>query len=152
MTARRGANAPEPSGRVNPVPPEAHRRIATALAMGTAAVFAGVASGATPFTASADVAVSVPSALFVGTLVAGLRSGGRRRDRAHPAGGGGSAIPWIFVVVLLVAVELASFFHSGPRADYPTLSSGMTALFHDRAARAAGWFVWLTVGWYLARR
>jgi hypothetical protein len=136
--------------------PGARGHAATAGALVLAVVFAGVASGARPFTEPADVAISVPSALLVGALLAERlwpESGPwRRMDPGRPANGKGTAIPWLGVIALVVAVELASYFHSGPRADYPTISSGIDALFHYRAAKAAGWFVWLTLGWFLARR
>lgn len=61
-------------------------------------------------------------------------------------------MPWLVVIALLVAVELASYFHSGPRADYPTISSGLDALFGNRPAKAATFYVWLVVGWFLASR
>ncbi len=125
-------------------------------ALAAAAVFAGVASGARPFTEPADVAISLPSALFAGAFVMErLRPASgpwRRLDRAHPGGRDGTAVPWLVVAVLLVAVELASYFHGGPRADYPTISSGVDALFHYRAAKAAAWFAWLLAGGYLVRR
>lgn len=120
-----------------------------------AAVYAGFVSGARPFTVPADVAVSVPSAIFVAALVTERLAPGagpwRRIERTRPTGGG-AASPWVLVLALGVAVELAAYFHGGPRADYPTISYGMTELFRSRAADAAGWFAWLAVGWYLVRR
>lgn len=135
---------------------EARRHAATAGALAAAALFAGVASAASPFSVPADVAVSVPSALFAGALVMErVRPGAgpwRRMDRTRPEAGHGTPIPWLVAIAVLVGVELASYFHGGPRADYPTLSSGMNALFRYRAAKATAWFVWLAGGWYLARR
>ncbi len=151
MTGQRRAPVPAAPARSG-----ARRYAWDAGALVVAAVFSGVASGARPFTVPADVAVSLPSALFVGVLVAErLRPDAgpwRRIDRARPAGVRGSAVPWLVAIAVLVGVELASYFHGGPRADYPTLSSGADALFRYRAVKAAAWFVWLTVGWYLARR
>jgi hypothetical protein len=127
----------------------------TLVLVAFAAVYAGWASQFKPFTTPVDVCVSVPSAGFAAMFVLQHRwpaSGPwRRMDPARPAAGG-SAWPWLLVIALLVAVELASYFHSGPRADYPTISSGTDVLFHHRAARAAVWFVWLVVGWFLGRR
>lgn len=151
MNARRRAPL-----RFSPTGASANARAATVVALCLAAVFAAVASAARPFTEPADVAVSIPSAIFAGALVMERfrpESGPwRRMDRTRPADGNGTAVPWLVVVALFVAVELASYFHSGPRADYPTLSSGIEAFFRYRAAKAAGWFVWLTVGWFLVRR
>ncbi len=133
----------------------ARDRVAAIVALGAAIVYAGLASGARPFTVAAYAAVSLPSALFAATLVLERRWPGagpwRRIDRTRPKGKG-TAVPWLLVIALLVSVELASYFHGGSRADYPTISSGLEALFHYRAAKAAGWFAWLTAGWYLARR
>jgi hypothetical protein len=130
-------------------------RVGTLAALAAATLYAAIASGTTPFTVPADVAVSVPSALFVGTIVMERirpeRGPWRRIGGGRPARGG-AAIPWLLVIGLLVAVELASYFHGGPRGDYPTISSGLDALFRDRAAKAAGWLGWLSAGWYFARR
>ncbi len=123
-----------------------------------AAVYAGLASGARPFTVPADVAVSVAStAFFIALLAQRLRPDGgpwRRLDPQRPAGRSsiGAALPWLALASLVVGVELASYFHSGPRAGYPTLSYGLDVLFGHRAPRAAGWFCWLAGGWYLVRR
>ncbi len=141
-----------------PHPSAAHPRRATAagaLALVAAGIYAGAMSGVKPFTALAYVAVAAPSALCAAALVAQrLRPGAgpwRRMDPARPQGAGTGA-PWLAVIGLIAAVELASYFHPGPRADYPTLSFGLDALFRHRALRAGGWFAWLVLGWYLARR
>jgi hypothetical protein len=124
-------------------------------ALGFAALYAALVSGARPFTVPADVFVSVPSALFAGALLLERlrpdKGPWRRLQRAAPVPRA-TAVPWVLVLALLCAVELASYFHPGPRSDYPTLSSGLDALFRHRAARAAGWFAWLDAGWYLVRR
>jgi hypothetical protein len=149
------------AGRRADLPPprfwgETHRHAAAVGALAAAAIFAGVASGARPFTIPADVAISVPSALLVAALVMErlrpVAGPWRRMDRAHPEDTGGTAVPWLVVAGVLVGVELASYFHPGLRADYPTISSGIDALFHYRAAKAGAWFAWLLVGWYLVRR
>lgn len=146
MTATR--NTSPTTGRARP-------RQVRVLTLAAAAAYSGLASGATPFTVPADIAVSVPSALFAGVLVMErLRPGGGpwRRIAVERPARGGSAVPWLLVVAVLIGVELASYFHGGPRTDYPTVSSGMNALFRYRAAKAAAWWLWLAVGWHLARR
>ena len=149
MIARRRADLPPAGGRT------ARTRVAPVALLAAAALYAGLASGTRPFTAAADVAVSLPSAFFVGVLLLQrlrpVAGPWRRIDRARPAGGG-TAIPWLLVVVLLLAVELGNYFHGGPRADHPTISYGLGVLFQYRAAKAAAWVLWLTVGWHLARR
>jgi len=120
-----------------------------------AAAYAGWGSGTAPFSVAADVAISVPSAAFVAAIVLQRRwpdfSPWKRLTPKRPVRDGGAAV-WLVVVAVLVAIELASYFHGGPRSRYPTISSAEDALFHDRAARAAAWFVWLVVGGFLARR
>jgi hypothetical protein len=150
VSPRPHARASQAAGR-----PRVRPVAAEIAALGVAALYAGLVSGARPFTVPADVFVSVPSALFVGALLLERlrpeKGPWRRLDRAAPEPRG-TAIPWVLVLALLAAVELASYFHPGPRSDYPTLSSGLDALFRHRAVTAAGWFAWLTVGWYLVRR
>jgi hypothetical protein len=126
----------------------------TAVLLAVAAAYAAWASTTSPFTVPADVAVSVPSAAFAAVLVLQRRwpSGPwRRLTPARPARDG-SAVAWVAVIGLLVAIELASYFHGGPRSAYPTISSAQDALFHSQAARASAWLLWLVVGWFLARR
>ncbi|MGH8988852.1 MAG: hypothetical protein ACRDXC_09700 [Acidimicrobiales bacterium] len=135
---------------------ELRRHGAAAGCISLAALFAGFASGTSPFTIPADIAVSVPSALLVGSFVLGrVRPGAgpwRRMDRALPIAGHASAFPWLVLVAALAGAELASYFHGGPRSDYPTISSGLDALFRYRALKATAWLAWLGGGWYLVRR
>lgn len=151
--ARQRATSAGPGSRGWP-----HLHLASWAGIGAAALYAGLASGARTFTVPADVAVSIPGAVFLAALVAERirpdRGPWRRIDPGRPPARehGDTALPWLLVIALLVGVELASYFHGGPRSDYPTISYGLTTLFRSRAARAAGWFAWLTAGWYLARR
>lgn len=52
---------------------------------------------------------------------------------------------------MLVVTERASYL-MGARAAHPTLSSITGTLFHVHAAKAAAFFGWLVVAWYLVRR
>jgi hypothetical protein len=120
-----------------------------------AAAYAGWASATAPFTVPADVAVSVPSAVFAAAYVLQWRWPQtwpwRRLDADHLQRVG-TAVPWLLVIGLLVAWELASYFAGGSRAVHPTISSGINSLFHWQAAKSAGFLVWLSAGWYLVRR
>ena len=133
---------------------DGHAR-ATWLALALGAGYAGWASGTAPFSVLAYAAVAAPGALLLAALVLQRRwptSGPwQRLCAARPVRDGGAA-GWIFVIALLLGVELASYFHGGPRAAYPTLSSAIDALARWRAARAAMWAAWLAVGSYLVRR
>lgn len=145
-----------------PAHPAPARRLQATLVVSVvaAAAYSVWASGTPPFTIGADVAVAVPSALFAATLVVQRRWPSarpwRRIDPGRPATATAtdarSAAPWIVLAATLLGVELASYFHGGARSAYPTLSSGMDALFRWRAAKAVGWDAWLSTGWFLARR
>lgn len=132
-----------------------HSPAVTAVGLLVAATYAAWASGTRPFTTPADVAVSIPSGVFAAALVAERRWPDRgpwqRLSVSHPQSTWGGVL-WIGVVVLLVGVELVSYFHGGPRSEYPTLSSGLEMLFAHRIAKATGFFAWLIVGWFLVRR
>jgi hypothetical protein len=124
-------------------------------ALAAAAAYAGWASGIAPFTVTAYVAVSVPSALFLSAFGLAWRlpdEGPWARLPEDRPPFEGTVVPWALLVALLVATELASYFHPGPRALYPTISSGADALFRHRPATAAAFLVWLAGGWYLVKR
>jgi len=150
-----GAQPIASSGRRTLAAAVSHGPVATIAGLLLAAAFAAWASGTKPFTTPADIAVSIPSAVFMAALVLERRWPDRgpwqRLPVARPESDGGGVL-WLAVIVVLVGAELASYFHSGPRADYPTVSSGLTALFAHRDAKAAGFFLWLAIGWFLARR
>ncbi len=141
----------DPTARDQP----ARMRRARVIALCAAALYAALASGVKPFTALAYAVVALPSVVCVGVLVLQrlVPDAGpwRRMDPARPASDG-TWVPWLGAIVVLLAIELASYFHPGPRSDYPTLSFGLNVLLHPRAARAAGWLAWLALGWYLVRR
>lgn len=150
-----------PSSPTHPDPARDGRlQIGLVLAVVVAAAYSAWASGTTPFTIGADVAVSVPSALFAAALVLQQRWPSarpwRRIDPGRPATAtttdARSAAPWIVLAALLLLVELASYFHGGARSAYPTISSGLDAVFRSRAAKAVVWDAWLSAGWFLARR
>lgn len=133
--------------------------LAGALALLGGAAYSGWGSATRPFTDPADVAVAVPSAIFALGVVLRFRwpdAGPWRRlppDRpATRAGERRGMTPWLVVVGVFVASELASYFAGGSRAVHPTVSSSLDSLFHYQAAKAAAFFVWLAVGWYFVRR
>lgn len=152
-------SAPGAAG-ATPTSPERNRAPTLALAVAVAAAYAGWASGTTPFTTPADVAVSIPSAvLFAGLLARWLApAGGPWRplpavpEAAEPGGHRATLVPWLALLALLVAVELASYFHGGPRSLYPTISSSVEEIFRYRPVKAAAFFGWLAGGWYLVKR
>lgn len=122
-----------------------------------AAAFAGWASGTAPFGVAAYTAVSVPALLLVGALVGErlMPARGPWQVRPvpveHPSEGRSSAV-WIGLVALALAVELASYFHPGPRSLYPTFSSIADDVLAHRPLEAAAFLGWLVGGWYLVTR
>ena len=150
----------------------------TLAALAVTAAYAGWASGTVPFTAPADVAVSLPAAMMAAAYVARLAASTRLRHRIPMAGGvarrqgshaasasasppvtatvnvddRGTVTPWLVLAGVVVAVELASYFHGGPRTLYPTISSSAESLFRQRAVKATALFGWLLGGWYVASR
>ena len=128
-----------------------------AVAALLAAALAGWASGTAPFSVPADVAVSVPSAMLAAVLVAQRVAPTRRlwRPRTLPVEGARdrrSSAPWVALIVLMLAVELASYFHPGPRSLYPTVSSIADRALRYRPVKAAAFLGWLAGGWYLVTR
>ncbi len=127
--------------------------VAPVVVLATAA-YAWFAAGTTPFTVPADVVTGVPLVLVAAVYVLQrIRPGTwpwHRLDADHPPAGG-TAVPWIALVVLLVGSELASFV-AGPRATHPTVSSLTDTLFRWQAAKAVVYFGWLSLCWYFVRR
>lgn len=120
-----------------------------------AAAYAWFAAGTKPFTVPADVTTAVPLVLMAAVYVLqrirpGTGPWRRLDDAGHPPAGG-TAVPWIALVVLLVGSEVASFV-AGPRATHPTVSSLTDTLFRWQAAKAAVYFGWLSLCWYFVRR
>jgi hypothetical protein len=131
------------------------RSAVAVVSVAAAAGYAGWASGTTPFTVAADVAVSIPSAGFAAAFVLQRRwphAGPWRLLAADRPTGAGGALPWVLVFALLVGSELASYFAGGSRTVHPTLSSLEVAAFHYRAVKAAAFLVWTAIGVYLVRR
>lgn len=115
------------------------------------------ASGTSPFTVPADVAVSVAAALFAGALLARrlAPAGQLWRARSLPAEVATdrrTAAPWVALFAVALAVELASYFHPGPRSLYPTFSSLSDDVLRYRPVKAAVFFGWLAGGWHLVTR
>lgn len=129
------------------------------LVVAGAGTYAAWASGTAPFSSQAYAAVAVPAAGLGGLVVLRRRAGaprvrapsgipaGRSADHVPSA----TAVPWLALSAVVVAVELASYFHGGSRSSYPTISSGVEVLFRHRAVEAAAFFGWLAGGWWLVR-
>lgn len=118
-----------------------------------AAVYSWFASGTRPFTLAADLTTAVPLAGMATVYVLQrLRPRGPwRRLSAEDPPAGGTAVPWLAVVALLVATECTAFF-GGPRPSHPTLSTLTDTIFQWHAAKAAVYFAWLWLCWYFVRR
>jgi len=118
------------------------RRRSGAL-IGLAAAYALGAAATTPFTGPADVMTAVPIALMAVLGVA--RWPARPRPRPVPAGTH-PYLPWLALVAVVVAWELANYLAPGPRGSHPTLSSMADALDHHYLLKALVFFAWLCLG------
>lgn len=157
------ADAPSPpAGPIPPAPqpipptaPAPRRRASLAVvATVAAAVYAWLASTTTPFTLPADVTTAVPLLGMVAVVTLQRvrpRSAVWRRLPADRPPDGGTAAPWLFLLLLLVIPEVASLL-AGARSSHPTISSLTDTVFRWHAAKAAVYFLWLWLCWYFVRR
>ena len=91
-----------------------------------------VALGGALVLAATSAAAPRPTPMTPGTWTAGLAG-------------------WAGLATALVAFQMANFLQS-PRDTYPTVSSLINLVFETHAFRAAGFAVWLRLGWGLLRR
>lgn len=114
--------------------------------LGAAGVFAYAwwATGRSPFTATATVAV-------VGSGLAAMAVGRARRpqDEARPARAG--AVRWVVILAALAVWQTLAYVQH-PRSEHPTLSSLTNAALESHTGRALAFTAWLAVGSRLARR
>lgn len=133
-------------------------RIATLIG---AAAYAGILATTQPFTVSADVVTGLALAVGAGALAFQLAVGRLAAGRPAPAGearpvvaieaeAGGTAIPWLALLAVLVGWELYCFF-GGPRPAHPTFSSVYDIVARWQAAKAVVVLLWLALGWELVR-
>jgi hypothetical protein len=115
-------------------------------AAGAAGVFAYAwwATGRSPFTTTATLAV-------IGAGLAAMAVGQARRpqNESHPPLAG--AVRWVVVLVALSAWQLLAYVQQ-PRSEHPTLSSLTNAALESHIGRALAFTAWLTAGPGLARR
>jgi hypothetical protein len=113
--------------------------------------YAWFVAGTTPFTTGADVLTAVPLVVVVVVAVVQQRRPRWLRLPADDPPMAGSWLPWVAVVVVVVAWEVFCEL-AGPRSAHPTLSSIEVAVTRGRAAKAAVVAAWLALGAYLVRR
>jgi hypothetical protein len=115
----------------------------TGAVVGVAAAYALGAAATRPFTWPADVMTAVPIVLMAVLAVARWPAHPRPRpvaDGTHPY------LPWLALVAVVVAWELATYLAHGPRGSHPTLSSMADALDHHYPLKALVFFGWLCLG------
>lgn len=115
-------------------------------AAGAAGVFAYAwwATGRSPFTTTATLAV-------VGAGVVAMVVGQARRpqNESRPARAG--AVRWVVLLVALAVWQLLAYAQH-PRPEHPTLSSLTNAALESHTGRALAFTAWLVAGSRLARR
>lgn len=120
-----------------------HRRLAAGAAVVAAVAYGWFGAGLRPFTAPIEVVVAVP----LGAMAVVAWRGGQRLGPAA-ALAWRQVLPWVGLVVLLVALELDGYL-SSPRSTHPTLSSMTDSLINSHPTRAGIFALWLAVGWWL---
>jgi hypothetical protein len=108
-----------------------------------AAAYALGAAATRPFTWPADVMTGVPIVLMAVLAVA--RWSAHPRPRPVPVGTH-PYLPWLALVAVAVAWELANYLAQGPRGSHPTVSSMADALDHHYVSKALVFFGWLCLG------
>ena len=123
---------------------KAGRRAALTLAVAVLCVAGTAGSDSSP---NRPVAVALGGGLI---LVATSATTLRPRPMVAALSRAGLA-GWAGLAAALFAFQMANFVQS-PRDTYPTVSSLINLVFDTHAIRAAGFAVWLGLGWYLLRR
>lgn len=116
------------------------------LAAGAVGVFAYAwwATGRSPFTTTATLAV-------VGAGVAAMAVGLARRPQNEPRPASVGAVRWVVVLAALAGWQLLAYVQQ-PRSEHPTLSSLANAALESHTARAVAFTAWLVAASRLARR
>jgi hypothetical protein len=129
-----------------------------AVLMLGAIAYAWWASGVTPFTTLAYVAVAVPAVLVVVTYASMGALSPRRLDvtRYYRARAGDAAfkgtVPWLTVLTLSLALEAVGLALGGRSHTVPTLSTMLDHLLVYHWSRWLVCLLWLGAGaWPLAR-
>ncbi len=122
----------------------AGRAALPALAVAVLCIAGTSGSGSSP---QRPVAVAVGGALVLAATSAAAPRPTLVTLGAWTAGLAG----WAGLATALVAFQMANFVQS-PRDTYPTVSSLINLVFDTHAIRAAGFAVWLGLGWCLLRR
>lgn len=145
---------PDVPDRGAPRPAVPLRVVAAVATVGTAA-YAWFASATTPFTVAADVTTALPIVGMVAVVaLQRIRPFGpvwQRLPGDQPPGGG-TAVPWLVVLALLVVPEGVSLLAGGARSSHPTISFVTDTVFQWHAVKAAVYFVWMWLCWYFVRR
>lgn len=129
---------------LNAVRPWSERPAVRAAAAAGVLAYAWWATGRSPFTATATLAV-------VGAGLAAVAVGQARRpqDESCPARAG--VVTWLVVLVALAGWQLLAYLQQ-PRSEHPTLSSLTNAALESHTGRALAFAAWLVAGSWLARR
>ncbi len=152
---RSGTPGDGPSPHPGPSPPGPRRPAALAGAAVAGAVYAWFASATTPFTVPADVTTALPLLGMVAVVaLQRLLPAGHvwQRLPADRPPEGGTAVPWIVLLALLLVPEGVSLLSGGARSSHPTISFVTDTVFRWHAVKAAVYLLWLWLCWYFVRR
>lgn len=111
-----------------------------------AIAYCWVAGHFTTFTRPAEIATFIPGLIGVLVVLRLLPAGSSRPDRS-----GGGWLAWWLIVIGFNAIELVSLA-LGPTHAHPTISDLVNPWLLSTPSRAVGFGLWLSHGYWLARR
>ena len=126
------------------VRPWSERRAVRAASAAGVFAYAWWATGRSPFTTTATLAV-------VGAGLAAMAVGLARQPQIESRPARAGAVRWVVSLVALALWQLSAYVQQ-PRSEHPTLSSLSNAALENHTGRALAFTAWLVAGARLARR
>ncbi len=126
------------------VRPWSERRVVHAAGAAGAFAYAWWATGRSPFTTTATLAV-------VGAGLAAMAVGHTRRPQNESRPTRAGAVRWVVLLLALAVWQLFAYVQQ-PRSEHPTLSSLINAALENHTGRALAFTAWLVAGSRFARR
>jgi hypothetical protein len=136
--------AGERPATMNAVRPWSERPAVRAAGAAGVLAYAWWATGQSPFTSTATLAV-------VGAGLAGMTVGHAQRPQSESCPARAGAVRWVMVFVALAVWQLFAYVQQ-PRSEHPTLSSLTNAALENHTGRTLAFTAWLVAGSRFARR
>jgi hypothetical protein len=121
------------------------------LALATTSAYCALASRTTPFTDSADIVTALPIAVAALAFVLRITRHDPTKVTKEPLSPRPRRWPWCSLVGAFAVWELFSYFEQ-PRSEHPTISSLYDGISNIWPLKAAVFFSWLALGWFVLCR